>query len=53
MTRSFTWRPLKKSKLLSKGEEDPRDLGTHQDIIGHDVLVRSWMLPNYNVHGTF
>jgi len=26
---------------------------THQDIIGHDALVMSWILPNHNEHGAF
>ena len=45
--------PLKKSKLLSKGEEDPHDSRKHQDIIGHDAPVRSRMLPDYNEHAAF
>jgi len=28
-------------------------LDTHQDIIGHDVSVRSLILPNHNEHGAF
>ena len=28
-------------------------LDTHQDIIGHDALVSSWILPDYNEHDTF
>ena len=28
-------------------------LDTHQDVIGHDALVRSRILPDYNGHGAF
>ena len=44
----FDWRALEKSELLSKGEKD-----THQDIIGHDAAIMSWILPDHNEHGTF
>jgi len=53
MTSSFDWRPLEESELLSKGREIRAVLGIHQDIIGHDAPVRSWILPDHNEHGTF
>jgi len=28
-------------------------LNTHQDIIGHNALIRSRILPDHNEHGTF
>ena len=28
-------------------------LDTHQDIIGHDAPVISWILPDHNEHGIF
>jgi len=28
-------------------------LDTHQDIIGHDALLRSQILPDHNEHGAF
>ena len=53
MTSSFNWRPLKKSKLLSKGEEDPRDYRYISRHYWYNALVRSQILPDYNMHGAF
>ena len=54
MASLFNWRALRKSELLSKGEEDSRAIaGTHQGLIGHDAPVMSRILPDHNEHGAF
>ena len=44
---------LRSQDFCTKARKIPAVLDAHQDIIGRDAPVRSWILPDHNEHGTF